>query len=185
MSDSSYRKQEQSLSDNQDFIKDLFDRYYIELVHFSMKYVVTREIAEEIVQDIFVKLWNDPDKYKIDRSVKGYLFTSVKNSSLNYLKSKFARIRFVGLDENIPENALNNIEADITAAELNDLISHAVDSLPPKCKIIFSLSRNAGLSYDEIAGELKISKRTVEAQINIAIKRIKAHIDKWWDHIPS
>jgi RNA polymerase sigma-70 factor (ECF subfamily) len=185
MTDSTNGIQYHSDSDDRDFIKDLFDTYYVDLVLFSMKYVNTRETAEEIVQDVFIKLWNSKDRYHIEKSIGGYLFTSVRNGSMNYLKSKLARIRFVELENIGPETSYVTVEEDITAAELNDLITRAINSLPPKCKIIFNLSRNAGLSYDEIASELHISRRTVGAQISIAIKKIKEYLNDWWENIPS
>jgi len=185
MSESITEQPNHSPEGDRDFIKSLFDEYYADLVVFCMKYVIAREIAEEIVQDVFVKLWNNINKYKIEKTIKGYLFTAVKNNSINYLKSKFARIRFVGLDSLNAETSSVSFENEITAKELNDLITRAVNLLPPRCRIIFNLSRNAGLSYDEIAREMNISRRTVETQISIAIKKIKNHLDKWWDDVPS
>lgn len=162
----------------------LFDTYYKELVRYSIKFVMNKEIAEEIVQDVFIRIWNNRDTIIIGKSIDAYLFTSVKNGSINYLKSKYARIRFVDLDDTGMLPVHQTAEDDIITGELKKALKQAVHCLPPKCKIIFNLSRNAGLSNEKIANQLNISRKTVQAQIGIAIQKIIKHLGKQWDNIP-
>ena len=170
---------------NQRILKYLFDHYYNELTVYSMKFVMNREVAEEIVQDLFIRLWQNRRSFNIEKSVEGYLLAAVRNRSINYLKSKYARIRFVGEDKLAQRPIHNTAEDDITAAELKETIHEAIDSLPARCRIIFNLSRNADLSSDEIAAQLNISRKTVQAQIGIAIKKLRKYLKDHWDNIPS
>lgn len=170
---------------NQRILKYLFDHYYSVLVVYSMKFVMSREVAEEIVQELFVRLWQNMESLKIEKSLEGYLLAAARNRSINYLKSKYARIRFAGEDALAQRPNHSTAEEDITAAELKEAIHEAIDSLPAKCRIIFNLSRNAGLSCDEIAGQLNISRKTVQAQIGIAIKKLREYLKDQWDNIPS
>ncbi len=170
---------------DQKILKHLFNVYFRDLMFYSLKFVMKDEIAEEIVQDVFIQIWKKKDDLQIVKSIEAYLYTSVKNRSINYLKSKYARIHFADLDT-IKKTPLNyTTENDITTMEMKEAIHAAIHSLPSKCKIVFNLSRNAGLSNDEIAGKLNISKKTVQTQIGIAIKKIKEHLKDQWDNLPS
>ena len=166
-------------------LRHLFDSYYKELVRFSMKIVMNKEISEEIVQDVFIRIWNNRYTLKIEKSVNAYLIASVKNASINYLKSRHARIRFVRLEDSGDFQEYHSAEDYIITQELKKVIHEAVQALPPKCKIIFNLSRNAGLSNQDIANQLKISRKTVQTQIGIAIQRIKKALKNRWEDIPG
>ena len=169
---------------NKGVFRYLFDTYYKELVCYSVGFVISQEIAEEIVQDVFIRIWENRKTIAVEKSFQAYLFTSVRNRSINYLKSKYGKIRFVNTDYSELRPTGQTVEDNHTAGELEDAIKDAIQSLPPKCRIIFSLSRNAGLSTEEIAGRLHISKKTVHAQIGIAIQKIKQHLKNRWDDIP-
>ena len=142
-------------------LRYLFDMYYKDLVRFSMKFVLHKEVAEETVQDVFIRIWNNRNNIIIGKSLVSYLFTSVKNGSINYLKSKFARTRFDSLDDSADLSSGETPDDDVMTGELKKAIHKAVRSLPPKCRIIFNLSRNAGLTHTEIAEQLNISPKTL------------------------
>jgi len=171
--------------DNPKILKHLFDLYYKDLMFYSIKFVVYKEIAEEIVQDIFIRIWNKRQTININKSIKSYLFTSVKNRSLNYLRSKYAKTFFVNIENVNQKPVYYTVENDMNANELKKIIHDAIHSLPAKCKIVFNLSRNAGLSTKEIADQLNISQKTVQNQIGIAMQKIKELIKDQWDNIPS
>ena len=164
--------------------KSIFDIYYRDLYFFARKFLENREVAEEIVQDVFIALWENRAVLNIEKSLKSYLFTSVKNRSVNYLKSRINNIRFVEIDR--AESADQSVIADssLELQELNDLIQKAISSLPPRCREMFHLSRNSGMTYQEIADNLNISKETVKSQISEAIRKIRDFLNKHWDKIP-
>lgn len=164
--------------------KQLFELHYRKLFGISLKYVSIKEVAEEIVQDIFIYLWDERNKVQINTSLESYLITSVKNKSINYLKSKYGSKDFVEVtDSQYISNELS-ADAELEISELKNIIRHAIKNLPPKCGIIYHLSRNAGMTYQQIADELNVGKETVKTQMGIALLKIREHLNKYWDHIP-
>ncbi len=163
----------------------LFNKYYEILFRFALTYQNQREVAEEIVQDIFMHIWEKRLELNISSSVRSYLFTSVKNRCISFLRRKFDKAEVVSYgctpDEQTffqsPDIALESIELEFH-------IKNAIKMLPDRCRIIFNLSRNTGLTYREIAAELGISTETVKTQISIALGKIKLHLERYWYTVP-
>jgi RNA polymerase sigma-70 factor, ECF subfamily len=161
----------------------LFHRYYEKLCRYSYTFINQREVAEEIVSGIFSHIWEKRRDLQITISPKAYLYTAVKNASFNYLKSQFARHPF---QYEVNENQfppVNTPAEEITYQELQTIIQQGIDTLPERCRIIFNLSRNAGLTYEEIAGELNISPKTVKAQMGIALHKLRLYVNRHWGKI--
>lgn len=155
------------------FLKYIFDKYYSDLCKLSYKYAGRTDIAEDIVQEVFINIWNKRYTLNATGSIKPYLVKSVINASINYIRSKFVR-QHSSETSNIKENSLDYTpHDDAVQQELHLLLKVAIEKLPDKCRTIFSLSRFSNLSHKEIAGELNISLRTVEAQIRIALQKIR------------
>ncbi|MDI9355449.1 MAG: RNA polymerase sigma-70 factor [Chitinophagaceae bacterium] len=157
---------------------DIFQEYYPALCRYALKIVRKEELAEDVVQEVFVNLWEKRNKIDIAISIKSYLYTSVRNRSINQLKLLFQREQ---KKEKIYENM--NISEDISDIlkqnELQntyEIVQEAIETLPPKCKIIFLLSREEYMTYALVAKELNISIKTVENQIIIAFKKIRIYI---------
>lgn len=161
--------------------EQLFKKYYQNLCQFCFHYVKQEETAEEIVQDVFVKLWQLNKQPDFHTSVKAYLYAAVKNGSLNYLKSQFARQQFEGHGSQKNELQSENTQETIEFEELSKLVGEAVAKLPQQCRIIFEMSRTGGHTYQEISKELNISPKTVENQMGIALKKLKEHLRTYWD----
>ena len=151
-------------------LKSLFQKYYHSLFIKSIQIVGYKEVAEEITQDIFIKLWEKREHLHIKSSVSAYLLQSVKNQSINYVSSARARLR----TQEIPENMVSSAPEDIT--ELEDCIELAINRLPDRCRTVFRLSRFGQMTYQEIADKLGISKETVKSQIKTALTRIRADL---------
>ncbi len=154
----------------------LFEAMYPELMRFALYYVKVREAAEEIVQDVFLKIWQMRATLLSILNFRAYLFTVTRNQCLNHLQKKSqsvqtqfdseSEIEGVGSDDN-PQQALE-------LADMQQRIRAAIDALPPQCRLIFQLVKEQGFSYREVADLLTISPRTVETQIGIALKKIAA-----------
>jgi len=152
--------------------QQLFQKMYQPLCQFSMKYVLTKEVAEEVVSDVFYSIWKNRKKISVS-SHRSYLYTSVKNRAFDHLRSR-KKVKLCGLEaaaELPAENhsildAMQNREAE---RQLND----SINSLPKQCKIIFELSRDEGMKYREIATHMKISVKTVEAQMSRALRHLR------------
>jgi len=169
--------------DNKKAFEYLFHQFYTPLCRFSLKYVRQEEATEEIVQDVFLYIWEKRNIIQIKSSLKAYLFTAVKNRSINYLKAQMDHLEDA---DSLPESKhpfYQENEDNLDHQELVKFVGLAVDNLPNKCKIIFNLSRNSGLTYQEISEELNISKKTVEAQMSIALKRLRESLSMHWDKI--
>jgi len=159
----------------------LFKQYQPLLLPFAHRFVRSREDAREIVQDVFVAVWNNRSSLRQDGNLKSYLFTATRNKCLNFLQKR--RLQTQSLDaaphtENLAafNQEASNVEAQMEASELMESILEEVGKLPPKCREIFILSREEGLSYKEIAEKQGVSVKTVENQIGIALKRLRLKV---------
>lgn len=154
----------------------LFHFYYPGLVMYSTQFTADRMEAEEIVQDFFVRFWQKHQQILLTDSLKSYLFLSVKNGCLNYLKHKKVEEKYI---QQMAELSSRHIAYDpdlYVASELQEKVKNAIDLLPEKCREIFIMSRIQGLKNEEIATNLNISKRTVETQISKALKVLRIEL---------
>lgn len=154
----------------------LFHFYYPGLVMYSTQFTADRMEAEEIVQDFFVRFWQKHQQILLTDSLKSYLFLSVKNGCLNYLKHKKVEEKYI---QKMTELSNRHIAYDpdlYVASELQEKVKNAIDLLPEKCREIFIMSRIQGLKNEEIATNLNISKRTVETQISKALKVLRVEL---------
>jgi len=157
----------------------LFRFYYPGLVVFATQIVLDKDEASEIVQDFFVRLWEKRSHIKETTSLKAYFFTSIKNQSLNYLKKTKIHTRNIEqLKELVETNPIYNFDIFIES-ELQEKIKAAIEKLPTRCGKIFVMSRFQGISNNEIAQKLEISKRTVETQISNALKILRYELKKY------
>lgn len=159
-------------------IEYLFKEYYQALCVHAYRILNNTEVAEDIVQDVFMKLWNKKDQININTSVKSYLYKSTTNTALNYLEKNKV---IVQSDEALEFEPNGQVAPDLqmSAKQLKSRIDEAINNLPPKCKTIFILSRHEGMKYKQIADHLNISVKTVENQMSIALERIREHIKQF------
>lgn len=163
--------------------RQLYALFYKRLYHFALALVKIRESAEEIVEDVFVRIWQQREKLQGIKNLRVYLYTATKNASLNYLSQK-ARQSITEPFDNIHvelNNSSISPEQILISAEIHKKIIDAVEALPPRCKMIFKLVREDGLKYKEISEILNISVNTIDAQMAIAVKRITGAIESDFD----
>lgn len=156
---------------NEDLLKQLFDLYTDSLTQFLSYYTRNQHQIEDVIQDIFIRLWEDRDELNIFY-LKTYLFKSARNLMLNRLRDENNRNKLLEqwaselIEESTAKDCINMHEFEV-------LYKQAVDELPSKCKDIYQLSREKKLSYKEIAQRQAVSEKTVENQMSIALKKIK------------
>ena len=152
-------------------LESLFREYFAPLNMFARKYVNDVDASKEIVQDVFVNLWNKRDAVDMNTPMKSYLFTSVRNRCLNYIRDrkKIVQAPLESLDLSQYLESRDFLEEEETLAGIN----RAFDSLPDKCRRIFMMSRFDGKKYREIAEELGISVKTVETQMSRGLKQLR------------
>lgn len=151
----------------------LFKSYYTELVMHANRYLYDFESSREIVQDLFVHIYEKRHHLDINSSLKSYLFRSTQNRCINFINAQKTRNKYI--DHIKSKNLIkeNSLEKDLEAAELEYNLLAAIGELPPKCRMIFKMNRFEGLSNGEIAERLELSKRTVETQITKALKILR------------
>lgn len=153
--------------------EDLFRTYFSSLCFFSMKYVPDLDTSKEIVHTVFIKLWERRNDMEKGSSLKSYLYASVHNRSLNYIRDRKKFRTGEVKDEDF--SSYTNTEGldGMENMELESRIVSLIDELPEKCRVIFKLNRFDGLKYQEIADKLEISVKTVEAQISKALRILR------------
>ena len=157
--------------------KQLFCLYHSRLLQFSYSITRLRESAEEVVSDVFLKIWSTRKSLLKIENFPLYLYISVKNQSINYLEKQH-RQRSFSIDEMAVE--LKSIYLDpeqlLITSEMMIKIRQAIDALPTRCRLIFKLIKEDGLRYKEVAELLNVSIKTIENQMTIALKRIDKSI---------
>jgi RNA polymerase sigma-70 factor (ECF subfamily) len=138
-------------------------------------YLNDLDTAKEVVQEVFINLWDKKDSITSEKSVKAYLYTSVRNRCLNYIRDH-KKFRSYVLDVEIEDKELVFDDDSMTQAEALVKIQQAIDKLPEKCKQVFELSRFEELKYKEIAEKLGISIKTVELQVSKALKILREEL---------
>lgn len=154
--------------------REIYTAYYKRLYQFALAIVKTREPAEEIVEDVFIRIWQKRAGITAIQNIRVYLYTATKNTALNYLSRKARESITESFDHihiSLSGSSVNPEQVLITA-EMFRKIQQAVEDLPPRCKMIFKLVREDGLQYKEVAAILNISVNTIDVQMAIAVRRI-------------
>jgi RNA polymerase sigma-70 factor (family 1) len=180
-----------ALSEDMKAYKELYLLMFDSLFQFSYSFVKSKQVAQEIVSDVFIKLWQIRSQLNTIDNLKPYLFGITKNFSLSYLarasKNLYIQLDDIDLDEIDIESLIEfkNPEDLCISKETIKNIIHAIQDLPPQCQIIFSLVKLEGLRYKEVARLLNISVFTVRNQVAIATKKIEEALpQKPKFHIP-
>lgn len=160
-------------------LEKLFREYFRPLTYFAIQYVKDQAVAEDIVQDLFLNLYEKKELLKIHLSEVNYLYTSVRNRSLKYLEHKKVKAEH----NHAVQDVLNSHQADpfelVSVIEFEHKYIQALESLSPKCRKVFEMSRMEGKKNQEIAEKLNLSKRTVETHISLALKVIRKKLTKY------
>ncbi len=165
----------------------LFTSYYPILCVYAKDLLKASEIAEEVVQDVFVKLWNNRTDIFIKSSLKAYLYRMVHNHSLNYIRDNSTRktIKALSMDDLKWRFELLELESsysifdDLISDQMENDLNSAIDALPDQCKKVFCFSRYQGLSYSKIADQLNISVSSVKTQMQRAVEKLKEVLEKY------
>ena len=164
---------------DEDAFCELYATYKNRLIYFAMRFLKSREYAEDVFQDAFTVVWQSRRFINPDASFSSYLYTIMRNRILNQLRNAANEEK---LKESILSQALDYTEDTKREVMLNDLkslISHALQQLTPLQREIFEMSREAQLSHKEIADKLGISVNTVQEHISISLKLIRTYLIKY------
>lgn len=169
-----------SLNGDEMAFKQLFGLFENGLSRFTYSILKNKELSEEVVSDVFFKIWVHRAKISEIENFKAYLFTSARNISINYL-NKEKRDKALLLEDIIVPLPFNEIcpESELISKELKEIIGNAINHLPERCKLIYSLAKIEQLKYKEIANILDISVKTIDHQLTIAVRKIGDEIQRY------
>jgi len=164
--------------------EELYKKYYVYLCFVAEHIIRSHADAEEIVSDVFVRLWNLREKSEIILSVKAYLIRAVHNASLNYIEQNAIRLKSTG---RLSSSDLKALAWDsdyplghLYEKELQDILANCINELPEACREIFLLSRDRDMKYSEISNKLGISVNTVKTQLKIALSRLRDAVKNYY-----
>lgn len=160
----------------------LFHLMNSQLIKFSMQYVQLRQVAEEIVIDVFLKCWMKRNELLHVGNPRTYLYTAVKNQSLNYRK-KYSAMMVVDIDQtgNYELVDTSNPQLQLERKELMDKLNQTIDGLPAQSRMVFKLIKEDGLKYKEVADLLEISPRTVQNHLFAAILKLNERLAAYFE----
>jgi RNA polymerase sigma-70 factor (ECF subfamily) len=166
-------------NDDERALEILFKQYYTTLLRFACNIVKDKTVADDMVQEVMLKIWEKRHTLNINTSLKAYLYMAVKNHCLNQLK---VNERKYWMEEGMEDDSrisVNDIVDKLNAKNLEARITEAIEYLPPKCSLIFKMSRYEGKSYKEIAEALELSVKTVENQIGKALMILRESLSPY------
>lgn len=177
------------LSENatEDDFSIIYEFYRPKLVVIVNSYIPSQEDAEEIIHDVFIKLWEKWETLQITSNLTGYIYSMTRNACLDYLRAKKNKLtKEMTLEQQefwLNHGALaDDAASSILANELQSLVDRAIEQLPEKCKKVFKKSRVEGLCHKEISKELEISPKTVENHMSRALRQLRVALS---DYLPS
>jgi RNA polymerase sigma-70 factor (ECF subfamily) len=160
-----------------DAFEEIYNRYWLKLYSAAYKRLRDRETAQEIVQDFFTSFWINREQVKIQTSLQGYLFTSIKYLVLNYKRAEAVRNSYAEILQMVNSSFDNSTEENYYYKELLERVEVEVNHLPPKCRNVFELSRKQYKTNKEIAQLMGISEKTVENHLTKALRYLRVNLN--------
>lgn len=156
----------------------LFKKYYLPLTRFVWRYVNSKAIAEELVQELFAILWEKRDEWDMDtkESIRAYLYKSARNLALNQIKHLKIKDKYDSEWMEQKENPEIDFRDEYREERIRKAIAQAIEELPPRGKMTYKLHRYDGLTYEEIADVMDVSVKTVESQMTRTLKILRARL---------
>ncbi len=167
---------------SEQLFEEVFKAHFKNLYGYALTIVKDDIHAEEIVQQVFFKLWEKREKLNIQQSVQAYLYRAVHNECLNYLKHQKVKQAYQAYAKHTMQEGTDNNIRTMIGKELETKISEALERLPEQCRTIFQMSRFEQLKYREIADKLNLSIKTIENQMGKALKIMRMHLV---EYLPS
>ena len=166
---------------NERAFEKLYEKYSGGIYGFSLKLLKSTDFAEEVVQDVFLKVWNTRNDLDVNLNFKSFIYTIAKNQSLNILKRAANDLNLRDQLLYTQETLSTSTKDNLLNKEYENVKRNAINSLSSGRRRIFLMSREEGLSYEEIAKNLGISVNTVKTQMKTALKNIRKHLSKHGD----
>ncbi|MFI5139730.1 MAG: RNA polymerase sigma factor [Sphingobacteriales bacterium] len=151
----------------------IYDLYWKQLFQYAYKRLQSEAVAKDMVQDVFISLWNKRDGIKLTSSLSAYLFSILRFKLIDYYHAGEVRKQHALSVSHIADLSDNNIDQKVHVNEINSLLNLSIQNLPCKMKEVFELSRTEGYSVRQISEQMNISEQTVKNQLSTALKRLR------------
>lgn len=169
-----------SLAEGDELIfAQIFERYHPKVYRLGYDFFHNRELAQELVQDVFIKVWERRTEFADVRTLEAFIHTMAKNMALNVLKSRSREVLNAYTYSLLQERSENSTENIVLNREFEQVIKDAVESLSPQQRRVYELSREQGLSHSDIAEQLKISDSTVNNLMTKAVGKLRKNIEPY------
>ncbi len=171
-----------AIHDDQKAFSEFFDHYHSKLIKFALLYVPNYVQAEEIVSEVLINLLKKRKTLHKIEKFEGYLFTMIKNQSLNYIKQNKKNLSHLSIENSEDFFSTERIDPyeKYLELELRDLLNKTIEKLPPKRQMVFKLIKDEGMSQKEVAELMDISVRTVEVHLKLAVKDVRKIIKDYF-----
>ena len=156
--------------------REIYIRNYTRLKYFVLRYTKSEYVAEEIVQEVFIKVWVNRDQIKAEKPIEPYIYRIARNHTFNYLKKAAYQQELKDELSRNMQRVRNATEEMVASSELGNLLEQALQKLTPKKRMIYELSREQGKSLDEIAQQMNLSKKTVKNHLWEALTFIRKEL---------
>ncbi len=173
---SDYKLLQEMQADNMLAFDELYKRYHKRLFQFANSILKSKEDAENIVHEVFIRLWEN--RYKIEK-VRPFLFSVAYNATISQIRKKLQEQKFIDQLKSLPESWEQPVNIDLEYKELKEKTEHIISNLPERQREVYLLSRREGLSYAQIAKKLNISVNTVENHLARALKTLRKDLGKF------
>ncbi|WP_345222548.1 RNA polymerase sigma-70 factor [Hymenobacter koreensis] len=161
-------------TDGEAFMQALFKGYYRPLGNVIFRVVQDRDVAEDLLQDVFLRVWNNRDTLVISSTYKAYLYRAAMNAALRHTERSKRQVAWD--DANVAEPSANTTDEGLNGHEAEQAVAEALETLPPQCRAVFLMSRQEGLSYQQIAEALDVAPKTVENQMGKALRLLRQQL---------
>lgn len=174
------RSKSVALYSDQEFRKwfeEVYQSNFERLYRYAYSITKSKTLAEDTVSEVFFNLWNNRPHYNDIKELNAYLHVSVKHQAIRLASKDPRKFTYSDYDESLKVSDAVDPESLLLGKELQQIVNNIIESLSPQSKLVYDLSKNRGLSYQEIADELGISKKTVESHLYTVTKRIKTELE--------
>ncbi|MEX1276716.1 MAG: RNA polymerase sigma-70 factor [Bacteroidota bacterium] len=163
--------------------EELVRAYAARLIRFAIHITRSNEVAKDLVQEVFCHVWENRSRWKPEHTVLSYLYAATRNQAIGYLRHKRFETPWNDDVELIAEE-VPSADEQVHATDFSKAVEEAIEDLPDRCRIIFRLHREDGLTYEEIGCALQISQKTVKAQISRAMKILRIKLSHFLVLLP-
>ena len=158
----------------------LFHAHHPGMCAFAARMVGRADVAEDLVQEVFLYIWRHHESWDVQSSARQYLYSSVRHAALRYLRHERVVQHYTPETVALFDRPTRPTDADLSASEIVAAVRAAVDRLPDRCRLVFTLHREQGMSYQEVAEVMGISPKTVDVQMGRALKTLRNSLRSFW-----